>query len=104
MEPTNDPQLSRLLKEWQMAGAPPSLDARVLGRPKRWWSFLLMGSIRLPVPVGLAIAVGLLAMAAALMRQPPAALDPGAPVVSLVDFRPAEDLNVRVIRRDYGAK
>ena len=95
MEPTDDPKLSELLREWQAPGAPPSLDARVLCKRERWWSFLLTGSIRVPVPVGVAIAAILLVMAAALLRQRAAA--PVVSPVSLVDFRPVEDLNVRVI-------
>ena len=95
MEPIDDPKLSELLKEWRVSGAPPSLDARVLGPRKRWWSFLLTGSIRVPVPIGIAIAAILLVMAAALIRQRPAA--PVASPVNLVDFQPAQDTNVRVI-------
>jgi hypothetical protein len=45
--------------------------------------------------VGVAIAAILLVMAAALLRQRAAA--PVVSPVSLVDFRPVEDLNVRVI-------
>ena len=96
MEPTDDPKLSELLKEWQVPGAPPSLDARVLARRERWWSFLLTGSIRVPVPVGVAIAAILLAMSVALVRQP--AVKRAESPVSLVDFRPVDDPHVRVIR------
>jgi hypothetical protein len=95
MEPIDDPKLSELLKEWRISGAPPSLDARVLGPRKRWWSFLLTGSIRVPVPIGIAIAAILLVMAAALLRPRPAAQV--ASPVNLVDFQPAQDTNVRVI-------
>jgi hypothetical protein len=96
MEPTNDPKLSELLKEWQVGNAPPSLDARVLAPRRRWWSFLVSGSIRVPVPVGIALAAILLLMAGALLRQrqPAAKASP----VSLVDFRPVDDPHVRVIR------
>jgi hypothetical protein len=96
MESTDDPKLSELLKEWQVPGAPPSLDVRVLARRERWWSFLLTGSIRVPVPVGVAIAAILLAMGVALVRQP--AVKRANSPVSLVDFRPVDDPRVRVIR------
>jgi hypothetical protein len=96
MEPTTDPKLSELLKEWQVPGAPPSLDARVLARRERWWSFLLTGSIRIPVPVGVAIAAILLVMGVALVRQP--AVKRADSVVSLDGFRPVDDPHVRVIR------
>jgi hypothetical protein len=39
-----------------LAEAPPLLDARAMGPRKRWWYFRLPGSIRLPVPMGIAIA------------------------------------------------
>jgi hypothetical protein len=96
MEPDNDPQFRELLKEWQVAGAPPSLDERVLGKRGRWWEFLLTGSIRVPVPAFVALAGLLVAMTAALVRQP--AVAPVPAPVSLVDFRPADVPNVRVIR------
>ena len=96
MEPTDDLKLNELLKEWQVSGAPPSLDARVLARREKWWSFLLTGSIRVPVPVGVAIATILLLMGVALVRQP--AVKRADSPVSLVDFRPVDDPHVRVIR------
>ena len=96
MEPTDDLKLNELLKEWQVPGAPPSLDARVLARREKWWSFLLTGSIRVPVPVGVAIATILLLMGVALVRQP--AVKRADSPVSLVDFRPVDDPHVRVIR------
>jgi hypothetical protein len=104
MEPTNDPKLSELLREWQVPNAPGSLDRRVLdrrgaGSNKSWWRFLLTGSVRIPVPVGLAIAVLLLAMAGALvlrLTERPSA-PATVPSVNLAEFRPVTDLNVRVI-------
>jgi len=96
MEPADDPKLSELLREWRLPGAPPSLDARVLVPRIQWWSYLMTGSIRIPVPVGLAIVATLLVMAGALMRARMA--PPADSPVSLVDFRPVNDLNVRVIR------
>jgi hypothetical protein len=96
MEPADDPKLSELLREWRLPGAPQSLDARVLGKRMRWWSYLLTGSIRVPVPVGLAIVAMLVIMAGALVR--PRRVASADSPVSLVDFRPVKDLNVRVIR------
>jgi len=98
----NDPKLSELLKEWRIPGAPPSLDTRVLGAPRKWWSFLLTGSIRLPVPVVVAIAAVLLVMAFALARQrtPP----PPASSVNLADFQPVLDPNIHIIRGNHDAQ
>ena len=97
MEHGEDDELRKLLREWTVEDAPPSLDRRVLGRREPWWRFLLAGSIRIPVPLGLAVAAILMFMAAALLRPRPAP-GPAQPAISLVDFRPVRDLNVRVIR------
>jgi hypothetical protein len=98
-DPVNDPKLNELLQEWQVPNAPESVDQRVSKIGRNRWSFLLTGSIRVPVPVGLAIAVILLAMAVALVR--PRTVSPkvttSAPSVSLADFRPVGDVHVRVI-------
>ena len=98
MEDNDDLKLGALLQEWQLPGAPKSLDERVLAVRRPWWRFLLTGSVRIPVPAGLALAAALLIMAGALWRQKPATA-PIASSVSLVDFQPASDLNVRVIRQ-----
>jgi hypothetical protein len=102
MDPIDDQKLSELLKEWQVTNAPTSLDARVLGPRRRWWSFLLTGSVRVPVPVMAAIAAILVVMAVALVRQRPAS--PHSPRINLADFRPMPDLNVRVIRGQHEAR
>lgn len=96
MEPGDDPKLTELLREWQVPDAPPSLDARVLVPRKNRWSFLFTGSIRVPVPVGLAIVAIVLAMGAALLRQREPR--PVSSTINLIDFRPVSDVNVRVIR------
>ncbi len=65
MQPDDDrrdeSQLSGLLREWQVPGAPASLERRVLAAcppPKRsWWRFLLSGSIPVPVPVACLLAL-----------------------------------------------
>jgi len=102
MDPIDDQKLSALLKEWRAPNAPASLDARVLGPHRRWWSFLLSGSIRVPVPVMGVIAAILVVMTVALVRQRPAA--PLSTRIDLADFRPTQDLNVRVIRGQHEAR
>jgi len=97
MENDDDSKLSELLREWRVPDAPRPLDERVLGPHKPWWRFLLTGSIRIPVPVGVALAVLLFWMAGALLRPRPAA-ESASPSLDLVQFRPVHDLNVRVIR------
>ena len=92
----DDPKLRELLNEWKLPGAPASLDARVLGARTPWWHFLLSGSIRLPVPVALAVVAILFVMAFALVRKPSQPVRPAA--INLADFQPVHDLNVRIIR------
>ena len=99
MEPTDDPKLRELLKEWQISNAPPSLDERVLGPRKPWWSFLLTGSVRIPMPAVIAIVAALLMMAAALFYQRPQPPQEAASV-NLAQFQPVKNLNYRVIRRE----
>ena len=96
MEPENDPKLTELLREWKLPEAPKSLDDRILNKRQKWWNFLLMGSIRVPVPVGIAILGLMLVMAVALARQgrPSRAASP----LNLVDFLPVKDPQVRVIQ------
>jgi hypothetical protein len=102
MEPTHDPQLRRLLKEWEVPGAPPSLEERVLGPRRPWWQFLFSGSIRVPVPVGIAMTLALLVLAVYVVRDRGRATDaPAGSTASLKEFRPVEDVNVRIIRSGY---
>lgn len=99
MENDNDPKLTALLRDWQAPRTPRSLDERVLGLRKPRWAFLITGSIQVPAPVGLAIIVVLLVMGIALLKRRPET-GSAAPSVSLSDFRPVRDVNVRVIRHD----
>jgi len=99
MEPTDDARLKRLLREWKVEDAPRSLDERVLGGRQPWWKALIGGSVRVPVPVALALAVLFVAMGVALMR--PRAVSPPAIASSAIDlanFRPVEHVQVRIMR------
>jgi hypothetical protein len=98
VELNDDAKLRELLKEWQVDGAPRSLDERVLGPRKRWWSFLLTGSLSIPMPAVVAIVTILLIMAAALLHQRPPAPQTTTSV-DLAQFQPVKNLNYRVIRR-----
>jgi hypothetical protein len=105
MEPTDDPQLRNLLRLWKVENAPASLDKRVLAIRKPWWSFLVTGSLRVPVPVALALVVVLAVMTAALMRERRAPLPPvAASAVNLVNFRPVENPQVRIIGRRHDSQ
>jgi hypothetical protein len=69
MEPGDDRELHDLLKEWRVAGAPRSLDERVLQRRAPSWRAMLTGSIRIPVPMALAAAAILFVLTAALLTR-----------------------------------
>jgi hypothetical protein len=105
MEP-NDPELRKLLREWEVPATPPSLERRILGntRPRTtWWRALLTGYIRVPVPVGVVMAIALVVLGAlAIREQRPAPT--GTRVEMTVDlkrFQPVQEVKVRVIRRNY---
>lgn len=101
MEPLDDRELDKLLQQWKAPGAPPSLQAKVLP-PSQWWQWLTKGTIRVPVPAGIAV---LLAVAALLYfraylptAERPTVAQP-AKSVSLADFQPVKQLEPRVIGR-----
>ena len=100
MEPLDDRELDKILQQWQAPGAPPSLRAKVLPQPSPGWRWLTTGTIRIPVPVGIA---ALLAVAALLYFRPftaerPTVAQP-AKSVSLADFQPVKQLEPRVVGR-----
>ena len=104
MEPLNDLELNRLLEQWRAPAAPPDLARRVLPARKSRWQWLYRGTIRVPVPVGLAL---LALLAAFLFFRPPVrvARPPVArpsiahTTVSLSDFQPVRKLQPRLIGR-----
>ncbi len=57
MEQNQDPELGNLLREWRVPPHSAALEERVLGAKLPWWRFLLTGSIRVPVPVALGLAM-----------------------------------------------
>lgn len=96
MEPLDDQELNGLLKEWTAPMAPESLRLRVLPRPVSRWKWLVTGSIRVPVPLG--IAAVLLLVLWVVFRQaapPPAVQAPGGS--TLADFQPVEQLEPSLV-------
>jgi hypothetical protein len=105
VQPEDDPQLRDLLREWEVPGAPLSLNERILGRRQAWWRFLITGSIRIPVPVSVLVAIVVVGLAAAVVqdhRKVPPKADATAGNVSLKGFRPVKNAKVRIIRGAYG--
>lgn len=100
MGPLDDKDLSELLSRWDAPGAPRGLWRRINSRRGSWWTWLLTGSIRVPVPVGAAIVI----LAAVWIYSTPSpdptppTPPPPAPSVSLADFHPVEQLEPRIIK------
>ncbi len=96
MEPLNDDELKQALQQWRAPNAPASLERRVLPR-EPWWRWLLTGSVRIPVPAAIAVAV--LLAAVYVVRNRDASVPPAKPTVSLSDFQPVETVDVKIVRR-----
>ncbi|MBL8295875.1 MAG: hypothetical protein JNN08_28790 [Bryobacterales bacterium] len=96
----NDRELRELLREWKAPATPPSLERNLFAsRTEGSWWRLLRGSVRVPVPVCVAMALVLIASVYIAATKGGAQ----APLrdVSLTDFRPAAQLEVRVIRGSH---
>lgn len=61
MEPLNDDELKRALRQWKAPDAPTTLERRLLPR-EPWWRWLLTGTVRVPVPALIAFAAILVAV------------------------------------------
>lgn len=104
MEPIDEKELSQLLRRWKAPEAPSSLTRRVLPR-KSAWRWLLTGSIRIPVPLGVAVAV-ILAVWMMLDRRPapePIA-QPVSSSITLADFQPVQQLEPRIVGKSQEKK
>ena len=96
MNPSDDQDLSRLLRQWDAPAAPPELKDRVFRERAPWWRWLLSGSIRVPVPLG-AAALALLALWAYSNVSWLAPITPPEHRVSLADFRPVANIDPRIV-------
>ena len=101
MQPLNDGELSDLLRTWQAPPAPPHLERRIFGGPRKSvLSWLLTGSICVPVPAVLALVLLLSTLAYIVPRSRQPQPTPIRPL-RLSDFRPVPELKPRIIRRAY---
>lgn len=91
MEPLDEDELNHLLRKWEAPSAPPSLKQRVFPAQKSWLSWLLTGSIRIPVPALVAAAI-LIALWIQHSRPAPRAHVAAPGSVSLTDFQPVQQL------------
>jgi hypothetical protein len=99
MEPLDDRQLKQLLQRWEAPAAPPGLREKLTPPPLRQWRWFLTGSIRIPVPVGLAAIVAFVVWMLAGRTPPAPAPQPGASI-SLADFQPVRQLEPKIITTD----
>jgi hypothetical protein len=99
MEPLNDDELNQVLREWHPPDGPTSLEARLFPE-QPWWRWLLTGSIRVPVPVGLAM-LAVFGFLLYELRQPQASPSGS---VSLADFQAIENASPQIVRSSYEAK
>jgi hypothetical protein len=97
----DDRELNHLLRRWHAPGAPAHLRPPTPPARGAWWRWLVTGTIRVPVPVGLALvalAVAALWMYPGVPPEPVVDTQPSAsPVVSLADFQPVEEVELRVV-------
>jgi hypothetical protein len=90
--------LSHALRTWRAPGAPASLRARVMGERRRWWQWLLTGSIRIPAPAAIAALVLLTAWLYARTPAAPTIPPPRSQApVTLADFTPVPALVPRIV-------
>ena len=96
MEPLDDRELDALLREWSAPEAPAPLERRLVrNRSRRWWQWLLTGSIRVPAPVAAMVLAAILAL---LVFNNVARSSRHAEGAA---FRPVKEMHVRVIRSSY---
>lgn len=110
-----DPTLRAVLREWEAPEPPASLDARILESYRRkvnrepFWRRFFTSSVRVPLPVAVAV-MALLVVALALVVSRPGternlptqyvqapADQPIVARTSLAGFEPMEEVNVSVV-------
>jgi hypothetical protein len=95
----DDRELHELLQQWKAPAAPPNLEKRVFTPvPDRWWRWLLRGSIRVPVPLGAVLLAILVVSLYAALTAAGRQIAPPVRHVSLADFQPVPQLEVRIVR------
>jgi hypothetical protein len=100
MEPLDDRELDELLKRWEAPDAPGTLERKVrLARRGSWWKWLLTGSIRVPVPLTLAVAAVLVALFVLVTERGPQRDVHQQTTVG--EFQPVKRLQPRIIRSNY---
>jgi hypothetical protein len=101
MEPLDDKELKQILNKWEAPKAPARLTHRVLPQPMSWREWMFKGSIRVPVPVGVAAVVVLVLWILFGRLAPTPAPIVQAPTSStLADFQPVDQLEPTIERNN----
>src|SRR3954465_15066243 len=99
MEPLDENELNKILRKWEAPLAPASLTERVFPAQLPWYRWLWTGSIRIPVPAVVAVAI---VVAVWIHYSRPVerhrASEPGS--VSLADFHPVRQLQPVLVGGD----
>ena len=96
MHPLNDDELQDLLRQWQAPAAPSRMKPPT--RKPNVLHWLVSGSLRVPVPIGVCALLVLLFLAMQVLRERV------APAATLGDFQPVKQLQPRVLRNIYDAR
>ena len=98
MQPFDDDDLKPLLSRWEAPEPPDRLRSRIFGAPPRSpWAWMLTGSVRVPVPAIVVLVIALVWLAAGRLSPGAEETVSGEQPVSLADFRPAEEMRVRIV-------
>ena len=89
----NDEELKGILQQWRAPEPSPDLRMRSLQAPKK---SRIPTHIRVPTPIAALVLAAMLALGFFALHRPPAPT-PGDGA-SLAAFKPAPDLNLRVVR------
>jgi hypothetical protein len=97
MQPLSEDELRKLLRQWKAPATPSSLERKILAaaepsRLRSWLQWLTTGSIRVPVPLGIAAIIVMLALAfqATRVQKPPQD--------GLSQFQAVKEFKPRIIR------
>jgi hypothetical protein len=99
MEPLDDKELNQLLRQWKAPDAPSTLERRIAPQPASPWRWLLTGSIRIPVPVGIVVVL-MLVLWIMWGRSTVVPVVVQSPRGTLADFQPVEQLQPTIVERN----
>ena len=96
-----DAELDRLLGQWQAPPAPEGMRRALFGTAKPWYSRAWSVSIRVPLPLGLAVLAGLGFFVVEMRRTAPAPAAIQSAPLGFKELRPVVELKPRIIRGQH---